>query len=122
MSSQDISNPGSGQSNDISKIEIKDTEKKCSEPNRIPDGGWAWMVVFGSFMCNVVLGNILLYLCMICSFYRIGQICVKCVPKLRNQKNNRSKPNLVFSTYLVFGLSNRKGNDIHRAKDFGTFF
>ena len=71
MSSQDISNPGSEQSNDVSKIEIKDTEKKCSEPNRIPDGGWAWMVVFGSFMCNVVLGNILLYLCMMCSLHGI---------------------------------------------------
>ena len=64
MSSQDISNPGSEQSNDVSKIKIKETEKKCSESNRIPDGGWAWMVVFGSFMCNVVLGNILFYLGM----------------------------------------------------------
>ena len=71
MSSQDISNPGSEQSNDVSKIEIKDTEKKCSEPNRIPDGGWAWMVVFGSFMCNVVLGNILLYLFMMCYLHWI---------------------------------------------------
>ena len=72
MSSQDISNPGSEQSNDVSKIKIKETEKKYSESNRIPDGGWAWMVVFGSFMCNVVLGNILFYLCMMCSMENIG--------------------------------------------------
>ena len=53
MSSQYISNPGLEQSI------IKETEIKCSEPNTMPDGGWAWMVVFGSFMCNFVLGNIL---------------------------------------------------------------
>ena len=59
MSPKDISNPGSEKSIDVSKVKIKETEIKCSEPNTIPDGGWAWMVVFGSFMCNVVLGNIL---------------------------------------------------------------
>ena len=30
----------------------KETETK----DGLPDGGWAWRVVFGSFMCNVVLG------------------------------------------------------------------
>ena len=64
MSSQDINNSGSEQSIDVSKVKTKETERKCFVPNRILDGGWAWMVVFGSFMCNVVLGNILLYLCM----------------------------------------------------------
>ena len=74
MSSQNISNPGSEQSNDLNKVKRNETENKCSESNRIPDGGWAWMVVFGSFMCNVVLGNILFYLCIMCSFYCIGQM------------------------------------------------
>ena len=74
MSPKDISNPGSEKSIDVSKVKIKETERKCSAPNTIPDGGWAWMVVFGSFMCSVVLGNILFYLCIMCSFYWIGQM------------------------------------------------
>ena len=28
----------------------------------LPDGGWAWIVVFGSFMCNVVLGKFFIYI------------------------------------------------------------
>ena len=71
MSSQDISNPGLEQSNDVIKVKRNETGKKCSESNTIPDGGWAWMVVFGSFMCNVVLGNILLYLFMMCYLHWI---------------------------------------------------
>ena len=71
MSPKDISNPGSEKSIDVSKVKIKETERKCSAPNTIPDGGWAWMVVFGSFMCNVVLGNILLYLFMMCYLHWI---------------------------------------------------
>jgi hypothetical protein len=74
MSPKDISNPGSEKSIDVSKVKIKETERKCSAPKTVPDGGWAWMVVFGSFMCNVVLGNILFYLCIMCSFYCIGQM------------------------------------------------
>ena len=32
-------------------------EENGSKSKHLPDGGWAWMVVFGSFMCNVVLGE-----------------------------------------------------------------
>jgi hypothetical protein len=104
MSSQDISNPGSEQS-----IDVKETEKKSSESNRVPDGGWAWMVVFGSFMCNVVLDNILLYLCMICSFHGIGQILntkflFYCCFKFRNFGIHFSLLTEVQNVYQHYGI------------------
>jgi len=33
-------------------------EMKPDVKDDLPDGGWAWIVVFGSFMCNVVLDGI----------------------------------------------------------------
>ena len=41
--------------NDLS--ELPESENNQTETNDLPDGGWAWLVVFGSFMSNVVLGK-----------------------------------------------------------------
>ena len=37
----------------------EDTPKPNTEEPKLPNGGWAWIVVFGSFMCNVILGTYL---------------------------------------------------------------
>jgi MFS family permease len=50
MSSQDLSK-------NLEKCSSAD-EEHGSKSKKLPDGGWAWMVVFGSFMCNVVLDGI----------------------------------------------------------------
>ena len=43
--------------NDLSELPESENNQTETEKNDLPDGGWAWLVVFGSFMSNVVLGK-----------------------------------------------------------------
>ena len=39
-------------------MELKNTISGKEEvKQRLPNGGWGWIVVFGSFICNAVLGK-----------------------------------------------------------------
>ena len=50
--------PSSKTSKTKSNLNIdEDIPKSNTEESKLPNGGWAWIVVFGSFMCNVILGK-----------------------------------------------------------------
>ena len=52
--------PSSETSKTESNLNIDEDIPKSNtetEESKLPNGGWAWIVVFGSFMCNVILGN-----------------------------------------------------------------
>ena len=36
--------------------EISENQSETKVQNKLPDGGWAWRIVFASFVCNIVLG------------------------------------------------------------------
>lgn len=43
-------------------LNIKETEDVCSDDIDVmvpPDGGWGWVIVFASFMCNLVVDGII---------------------------------------------------------------
>jgi len=44
--------------NDLSELPESENNQTETEKTDLPDGGWAWLVVFGSFMSNVVLDGI----------------------------------------------------------------
>ena len=45
------------------EVNVETSENQCENriQNKLPDGGWAWRVVFASFVCNIVLGKYLTY-------------------------------------------------------------
>ena len=52
--------PSSQTSKTESNLNIDEDIPKSNtetEESKLPNGGWAWIVVFGSFMCNVILGK-----------------------------------------------------------------
>ena len=50
-------NQTKAKTNDLSELPESENNQTETEKNDLPDGGWAWLVVFGSFMSNVVLGK-----------------------------------------------------------------
>jgi len=54
--SANINKNTSDQSNDTNHMEAGD-KTEAKEP-MVPDGGWGWMVVFGSFMIHVIADGI----------------------------------------------------------------
>ena len=44
------------------EVEVNvDNQSETRIQSKLPDGGWAWRVVFASFVCNIVLGMYLAY-------------------------------------------------------------
>ena len=39
-------------------VSPENTEHGSLGPPKPPDGGWGWVIVFASFMCNFIVGNL----------------------------------------------------------------